>query len=61
MLWHSTRILHPMERKSRKDIKAALDKMREEKAAQQPTDSQYVQKPLQEKKANKNRIRKQGI
>jgi hypothetical protein len=49
-----------MERKSKKDIKAALDKMREDHAAQTPTDSQYVQKPLESKKSNK-RIRKQGI
>lgn len=48
-----------MNRPSKKDIKAALDKLRESK----PGDSgaEYLEKPLEAKKLNKNRIRKQGV
>jgi len=48
-----------MNRPSKKDIKAALDKLKESKPGTSGTD--YVERPLEAKKANKNRIRKQGV
>jgi len=51
-----------MSRLSKKDIKAALDKLKEPNPQHQSaSESQYVSKPLEAKKPNKNRIRKQGI
>ena len=48
-------------KKVEEEIKEALEKLREDRSAQSPTDSDYVSKPLEAKKPNKNRIRKQGI
>jgi hypothetical protein len=51
-----------MSRLSKKEIKAALDKLKEpQQAHQSANESQYTSKPLEAKKPNKNRIRKQGI
>ncbi len=48
-----------MNRPSKKEIKSALDKIRD---AKPPTaGAEYIQRPLAEKKLNKNRIRKQGV
>ena len=48
-----------MNRPSKKDIKAALDKLKESKPG--TSGPEYVERPLEAKKANKNRIRKQGV
>lgn len=48
-----------MNRPSKKEIKAALDKIRDSKPGSGGTE--YVEKPLEAKKQNKNRIRKQGV
>ena len=48
-----------MNRPSKKEIKAALDKMKEPKTGTSGPD--YVERPLETKKSNKNRIRKQGV
>ena len=48
-----------MDRPSKKEIKAALDKIKESKPGS--SGENYVEKPLEAKKANKNRIRKQGV
>ena len=48
-----------MNRPSKKDIKAALDKIKESKPGTPGTD--YVERPLEGKKPNNNRIRKKGV
>ena len=48
-----------MEPKSREEIRAALDKMKEPKDGTNPPD--YVVPKAPAKKGNKNRIRKQGV
>ena len=50
-----------MSRLSKKEIKAALEKLREPKEGQPPPESQQVANQLPDKKSNKNRIRKKGI
>jgi hypothetical protein len=51
-----------MSRLSKKDIKAALDKLKEPQQRQQgASDTPFTSRPLEAKKPNKNRIRKQGI
>jgi hypothetical protein len=48
-----------MKRPSKKEIQEAVQRLKEHKSGQGPTD-QPVMKP-QDKKPNKNRIRKQGV
>lgn len=51
-----------MSRLSKKEIKAALDKLKDHGPQKgNANDSQYVSKPLEAKKPNKNRIRKKGV
>lgn len=48
-----------MNRPSKKEIKAALDKLKDSNPRTGGMD--YLEKPLEAKKTNKNRIRKQGV
>jgi len=48
-----------MNRPSKKAIKAALEKLHEQKSG--PNDVPYLVPKLESKKPNKNRIRKQGV
>jgi len=48
-----------MERPSKKQIKEALEKMKEGKSG--GSVPEYTQRPLEGKKDNKNRIRKKGV